>query len=188
MSHTDKTIIYFVGPSNSGKTTTIEKIIQSLQDDGIKCGTIKFIHHPTLTLDPAGKDSSRHRSAGALFTLNFAPKETAVIIKRDQRDTIERAKTIISSSGGILPDVDIILCESLNHPPPKSLVFLSANSYDEIDKYYKELVDCNVLGVIGTITNSKEAHKEFNSFQLFSALVTKDLVQIVDLIKNDRFN
>ena len=81
MSHSDITIIYFVGPSNSGKTTTIEKIIQSLQDEGIKCGTIKFIHHPTLTLDPAGKDSSRHRSAGALFTLNFAPKETAVIIK-----------------------------------------------------------------------------------------------------------
>ena len=183
MANQEKKIIYFLGPSKSGKTTSIEKVIGALIKSNIKCGTIKFIHHPTLTLDPAGKDSSRHRNAGALFTLNFAPKETAIIIGKDNRSTISDVPKITSIDKSILPHVDILLCESLNHPPSGSYVFISANSLEEVVKYFKELDKSTVLGIIGNITNNKENISEYNNIPLLSALNASDLSQIVHLCK-----
>ena len=179
----DKLIIYFLGPSKSGKTTSLERIIDALSQEGIKCGTIKFIHHPNLTIDASGKDSSQHRKAGALFTISFAPKETAIIISKSQRETIFDAKEMLSKNDGIIPDCDIVFCESLNTPPANSLIFLSVNKIDEIEKYSANLHNCNVLGVIGAISNSNADFHHYNGIPVYSALIKKDLDQILSLIK-----
>jgi molybdopterin-guanine dinucleotide biosynthesis adapter protein len=54
----------FAGWSGSGKTTLIEKLIPRFTQHGIKVSLIKHAHH-SFDVDQAGKDSYRHRHAGA---------------------------------------------------------------------------------------------------------------------------
>ncbi|WP_297629648.1 molybdopterin-guanine dinucleotide biosynthesis protein B [uncultured Clostridium sp.] len=58
-------IINVVGEcSNVGKTTVVVGIIKELKKRGFKVGTIKH-HSHTLELDKKGKDTYKHREAGA---------------------------------------------------------------------------------------------------------------------------
>jgi molybdopterin-guanine dinucleotide biosynthesis protein B len=57
-------IIGFVGRSNSGKTTLIERLIPELVLAGYRVATIKHAGHG-FDLDTEGKDSWRHKRAGA---------------------------------------------------------------------------------------------------------------------------
>jgi molybdopterin-guanine dinucleotide biosynthesis protein B len=57
-------IICFVGKSNSGKTTFIERVIPELVRAGYKIATVKHAGHG-FDLDTEGKDSWRHKQAGA---------------------------------------------------------------------------------------------------------------------------
>jgi molybdopterin-guanine dinucleotide biosynthesis protein B len=54
-----------VGPSGSGKTTLIERLIRAARERGLSVSTIKQTHHHDIELDQPGKDSHRHRVAGA---------------------------------------------------------------------------------------------------------------------------
>jgi len=57
-------LIAIAGYSGSGKTTLIEKIIPRLVVDGYRVSLIKHAHHE-FDVDVPGKDSHRHRMAGA---------------------------------------------------------------------------------------------------------------------------
>ena len=57
-------IVSFVGRSNSGKTTLIERVIPELVLAGYRVATIKHAGHG-FDLDTEGKDSWRHKRAGA---------------------------------------------------------------------------------------------------------------------------
>jgi molybdopterin-guanine dinucleotide biosynthesis adapter protein len=54
----------FAGWSGSGKTTLIEKLIPRFTASGLRVSLIKHAHH-TFDVDHPGKDSYRHRQAGA---------------------------------------------------------------------------------------------------------------------------
>lgn len=54
-----------VGSSGSGKTTLIEHLIRVARERGLSVSTIKHTHHHDIELDTPGKDSHRHRLAGA---------------------------------------------------------------------------------------------------------------------------
>lgn len=54
-----------VGSSGSGKTTLIERLIRAARERGLSVSTIKHTHHHAIELDTPGKDSHRHRIAGA---------------------------------------------------------------------------------------------------------------------------
>jgi molybdopterin-guanine dinucleotide biosynthesis protein B len=57
-------ILCFVGRSNSGKTTLIERLISMLVQEGYHIATIKHAGHG-FNLDTESKDSWRHKRAGA---------------------------------------------------------------------------------------------------------------------------
>jgi molybdopterin-guanine dinucleotide biosynthesis protein B len=57
-------IFGFAGWSGSGKTTLIEKLIPRFVKRGMRVSLIKHAHH-TFDVDQPGKDSYRHRHAGA---------------------------------------------------------------------------------------------------------------------------
>ena len=54
----------FAGWSGSGKTTLIERVISHLAGSGVRVSLIKHAHHE-FDVDQPGKDSYRHRAAGA---------------------------------------------------------------------------------------------------------------------------
>lgn len=57
-------VIGIVGWKDNGKTTLVERLVAHLVARGLKVSTIKHTHHAT-DLDRPGKDTWRHRAAGA---------------------------------------------------------------------------------------------------------------------------
>lgn len=57
-------VMGIVGWSGSGKTTLIEEIIPLIRARGLTVSTVKHAHHG-FDIDRPGKDSFRHRQAGA---------------------------------------------------------------------------------------------------------------------------
>jgi len=64
MDATFDKVIGIVGWKNSGKTTLTEKLVQELTVRGYRVSTVKHAHHD-FDIDHPGKDSYRHRAAGA---------------------------------------------------------------------------------------------------------------------------
>jgi molybdopterin-guanine dinucleotide biosynthesis protein MobB len=58
-------VVGIVGTQGSGKTTLIERLIPAVRARGLSVSTIKHTHHHHVELDTPGKDSHRHRLAGA---------------------------------------------------------------------------------------------------------------------------
>lgn len=71
--------IAIVGRHNSGKTTLIERLIAELVGRGLDVGSIKHHSHRAFDIDHPGKDSYRHRAAGASETVIAAPGQVARI-------------------------------------------------------------------------------------------------------------
>jgi molybdopterin-guanine dinucleotide biosynthesis adapter protein len=59
-----KSVIGVCGFKNSGKTTLVEKLVRVLTQQGYRVATVKHAHH-SFDIDSEGKDSFRHRKAGA---------------------------------------------------------------------------------------------------------------------------
>ena len=53
-----------VGWKNAGKTTLVERLVAEISGRGFTVSTVKHTHH-MVDVDQPGKDSHRHRQAGA---------------------------------------------------------------------------------------------------------------------------
>jgi molybdopterin-guanine dinucleotide biosynthesis protein B len=71
-------IICIVGASDSGKTTFLEKLIPELSRRGYRVGTVKHDAHG-FEMDREGKDTWRHRKAGAQTIAISSPTQVATI-------------------------------------------------------------------------------------------------------------
>lgn len=108
-----------VGYGNSGKTTLLVKIIMELKDRGYKIATIKH-HHGDFDIDIPGKDSWRHREAGADTVVMASPSKVAVIEQTQQELTLDE---IIAKISG----VDVVITEGFKKEnKPKIEVFRSS--------------------------------------------------------------
>ena len=67
-----------VGWKNNGKTTLVERLISQLTLMGYKVSSVKHAHHD-VDIDEPGRDSYRHRSAGATETLLATDKRWALM-------------------------------------------------------------------------------------------------------------
>jgi molybdopterin-guanine dinucleotide biosynthesis protein B len=73
-----KQVFGFAGYSGSGKTTLIEQLIPRFVVAGIKVSLIKHAHHE-FDIDKPGKDSHRHREAGAVEVMITSEKRWALM-------------------------------------------------------------------------------------------------------------
>jgi molybdopterin-guanine dinucleotide biosynthesis protein B len=97
-------IISIVGKSDSGKTTLIEKLVPELTRRGYRIATVKHDVHG-FEVDREGKDSWRHKQAGAHTVVISSPKKVALI-----RD-VEKDLTLEEIRERLIQDVDLILSE-----------------------------------------------------------------------------
>ncbi len=68
----------FAGYSNAGKTTLIEALIARFVGQGLRVSLIKHAHHG-FDIDRPGKDSFRHRTAGASEVMLVCDQRWAIM-------------------------------------------------------------------------------------------------------------
>jgi molybdopterin-guanine dinucleotide biosynthesis adapter protein len=83
-------VVCIVGASDSGKTTFLEKLIPELVRRGYRIGTIKHDAH-SFEMDREGKDTWRHRKAGAQTIAITSPNQTATIYETNAEMDLEEA-------------------------------------------------------------------------------------------------
>ncbi len=106
--------IAIAGYSGSGKTTLIEKLIPRLVAEGFRVSLIKHAHHE-FDIDQPGKDSWRHRHAGASEVLVSSSNRWALIheLRGAQEPTLEEQLKHLSPC-------DVVIVEGWkNQPIPK---------------------------------------------------------------------
>lgn len=84
-------IVCFVGRSNSGKTTFIERVIPELVRAGYKVATVKHAGHG-FDLDTEGKDSWRHKRAGASSVAILSKGSMALFADVSDQPTVEEVR------------------------------------------------------------------------------------------------
>jgi molybdopterin-guanine dinucleotide biosynthesis protein B len=110
-------IISIVGKSDSGKTTLIEKLVPELTRRGYRVATVKHDIHG-FEVDREGKDSWRHKQAGAHTVIISSPQKVALI-----RD-VEKDSTLDEIRRRWVQDVDLLLSEGYKKDvQPKIEVF-----------------------------------------------------------------
>ncbi len=117
-------VVGFAGYSGSGKTTLIERLVGCLGAAGQRVSVIKHAHHG-FEIDRPGKDSWRHRKAGAHEVLVASPRLLAL-----QRETPVPTEYRVVDLLNLLETVDWVLVEGYKQEPiPKIEVW--RESYDK---------------------------------------------------------
>ena len=125
-------MISIVGRSQSGKTTLIEKLIPALKRRGYKIGTIKHSHH-IFDFDKTGKDSWRHKDAGAETVIIASPGKIAMV-KNDYLGSLDGLQRFFD-------DLDLIITEGYKkEDKPKIEVVRAARHADVLLENDKHLV------------------------------------------------
>jgi len=125
-------LISIVGRSQSGKTTLIEKLIPVLKRRGYKIGTIKHSHH-VFDFDKTGKDSWRHKDAGA-ETVIIASQGKIAMVKNDFQGSLDGLQKFFN-------DLDLVITEGYKkEDKPKIEVVRAARHADVLLENDKHLV------------------------------------------------
>ncbi len=98
-------ILCFVGRSNSGKTTLIERLIPELTRAGYRVATIKHAGHG-FDLDTEGKDSWRHKRAGASKVVVLSKGSLAMFADVPEELPVEQVRDQFVNEG-----IDLIIAE-----------------------------------------------------------------------------
>jgi molybdopterin-guanine dinucleotide biosynthesis protein B len=107
-------IFGLAGWSGSGKTTLLAAIIPELAARGLSVSTIKHAHHD-FDIDRPGKDSWRHRQAGAREVMVASARRWALMreLRGDAEPSLDELVTRLGP-------VDVVIVEGFKrHPHPK---------------------------------------------------------------------
>jgi molybdopterin-guanine dinucleotide biosynthesis protein MobB len=109
------------GWKNTGKTTLAEKLIAEMVVRGLRVSSIKHAHHDT-EIDHPGRDSYRHRQAGAMQVIVSSPARWALLT--ELRGAPEPD---LESLLGQLAPCDLVLVEGYKRAPhPKVEAYRAA--------------------------------------------------------------
>lgn len=109
MARTGTRVLGLAGWSGAGKTTLLARLIPALRARGHSVSTLKHAHHE-FDIDTPGKDSYRHREAGATEVLVASGKRW--VLMRELGDAAEPGLGELLRRMG---PVDFILIEGFRH-------------------------------------------------------------------------
>lgn len=144
-------IVSVVGKSDTGKTTLLEKIVKTLTSRGYRIATIKHDAH-SFEIDHEGKDSWRHKQAGAAMTIISSPAKLALVADTDHDYSLaELRQTFVRG-------VDLILTEGYKREEhPKIEVYRSDHYPEMLCKH-----DDNLVAIAGDPSNPPEGVPVFD--------------------------
>ncbi|MBL7181010.1 MAG: molybdopterin-guanine dinucleotide biosynthesis protein B [Desulfobacterales bacterium] len=125
-------IISIVGKSGSGKTTLIEKLIPELKSRGYRIGTVKHAFHK-LDMDKKGKDSWRHKAAGA---------DTVIVVSHDTIAMVkDRPLGSLDDLERYIDDLDLVITEGFKQKnKPKIEICRAARNTEPLCRDNSDLV------------------------------------------------
>lgn len=98
-------LIGIIGWQNSGKTTLVVELVKYLTAKGLNVSTVKHAHH-AFDIDKPGKDSFKHRQAGAREVM--VASDTRWALMRELRSEVQPSLPDLVAR---MADADIILAE-----------------------------------------------------------------------------
>jgi len=159
-------VFSLVGRPDSGKTTLIEKLVPELMSRGLRVGTIKHDAH-SFEIDHVGKDSYRHKHAGAAVSLISSAKQVAMV-----RD-VDHDHALADLVASYMPDVDVVITEGYRRDVcPKLEVFRGGHS--------TELLMTRADGLVAVVTDVPDLAAEVPLLDL------NDVVALADFIEAGR--
>ncbi|MDM0058743.1 molybdopterin-guanine dinucleotide biosynthesis protein B [Variovorax fucosicus] len=103
-------VIGFAGYSGSGKTTLVERLIPVFRLHGQRVSVVKHAHHK-FDIDHPGKDTHRHREAGAFEVVVASDRRLALMREFEQPAQLTVHQLIAELYNG----VDWVLVEGFKH-------------------------------------------------------------------------
>lgn len=107
--HAPMHVVGFCGSSGSGKTTLIERLLPLMRGQGLRVSVIKHAH-AGFDLDTPGKDSFRHRQAGAFEVLVASGQRLAKL-----REFEVTGEPTVHQLIAELVDCDWVIVEGFKH-------------------------------------------------------------------------
>src|SRR2546423_1094298 len=134
-------VIGIAGWSGAGKTTLLTRAIPQLQKQGLRVSVIKHAHH-AFDVDVPGKDSWKHREAGAAEVLVSSSQRWALM--HELRGAAEpRLPELLAK----LSRVDLVVVEGFKREPHRKIeVYRAANE--------KPLLFPDDPGIVGIATDT----------------------------------
>ncbi len=127
-------ILSIVGKSDSGKTTLLEKVVRELVSRGYRVATVKHDAH-SFEIDHEGKDSWRHKQAGAAISVISSPEKIAMVTDSNHDHTLAQIRD------KFIRDVDLIISEGYKREVhPKIEVVRKERSQELLCKSDSDLV------------------------------------------------
>lgn len=103
-------VVGFAGYSGSGKTTLVEQLIPALKSRGLRVSVVKHAHHK-FDIDHSGKDTWRHREAGA-FEVVAASSKRLVLMREFEQSAELSVHHLLAE---LYPGVDWVLVEGFKN-------------------------------------------------------------------------
>ena len=119
-------VVSFIGRSNSGKTTLLEKVVRELKIRGYRVAIVKHTHHD-FEIDRPGKDTWRLAQAGGDIVVLSSPDKVTFVEYPDAELTLDEISALFKAK------VDIVLTEGYkNGNAPKILILSSEDDRNRL--------------------------------------------------------
>jgi molybdopterin-guanine dinucleotide biosynthesis protein B len=134
-------VIGLAGWSGAGKTTLLTRVIPHLRERGLRTSVIKHAHH-TFDVDVPGKDSWRHREAGAEEVLVSSGHRWALM--HELRGAPEpRLPELLKK----MSPVDLVVVEGYKNEPHRKIEVYRADN----GKPFLFPDDAGVVGIVSDV-------------------------------------
>lgn len=125
-------VVGFAGFSGSGKTTLVERLIPALRLKGLRVSVVKHAHH-SFDIDREGKDTFRHREAGAFEVVVASDKRMALMREFE----VPKRPTVHQLLAELYAGVDWVLVEGFKDSDLQKIEVWRADS-DKPARYQQD--------------------------------------------------
>jgi molybdopterin-guanine dinucleotide biosynthesis protein B len=157
-------VIGFAGFSGAGKTTLVERLIPVLKWKGQRVSVVKHAHHK-FDIDHPGKDTYRHREAGAFEVVAASDRRLALIREFEQPMELNVHQLIAELDHG----VDWVLVEGFKHSDLQKIEVWRAPAQGEAARPARYIEDRLVAGIATNAPQSLPRSTDLPIFDLDDA-------------------
>lgn len=139
----------FAGFSGSGKTTLVEQLIPALRGRGLRVSVVKHAHH-SFDIDHPGKDTWRHRQAGAFEVVAASDRRLVMMREFDRAQQL----TVHQLLAELSPQVDWVLVEGFKDSDLPKIEVWRAPEPGQLAKPLRYPWDALVIAIATNATNA----------------------------------